>query len=91
MIEVYLLIIGVDAVPSWYRLVPIVLDRTTLEEYHKYVAQEPSNDDKPNNACGNCDGSYRENTVVEEQDRELNSGCARAEYELTCEKGLQYH
>ncbi len=35
---VYLLVIGVNAVPSWYRFVPIVLDGATLEEYHEYVA-----------------------------------------------------
>ncbi len=86
---IYLLIIGVDAVPSRYRFIPIVLDWLALEEYHKYVAHEPSNDDKPNDACGNGDGSDRENTVVEEQDRELDRGGARAEYELNREKGLQ--
>jgi len=88
---IYLLVIGVDAMPSRYRFIPIVLQWLALEENHKYVAQEPSNDDKPNNACGNGDASDRKNTVVEEQDRELDGGGAYAEYELNCEEGLQQH
>lgn len=88
---VYLLIIGIDAVPSRYRFIPIVLEGAALEEYHKYVAHEPDNDHKPNNAGSNGDGSDGENTVVEEQNRELDRGGARAKYELDCEKSLQKH